>query len=51
MDKDGVLKNNEVGGESLSNTEKIVAELGDFVKKPRNREITRSGENTTCQWN
>lgn len=35
MDKDGVLKNNEVGGESLSNTEKIVAELGDFVKKAK----------------
>ena len=38
MDKDGVLKNNEMGGESLSNTEKIVAELGDFVKKAKEQE-------------
>ena len=38
MDKDKVLKNNEVGGENLSDAEKIVAELSDFVKKAKEQE-------------
>lgn len=38
MDKDGVLKNNEAGGENLSDTERIAAELGDFVKKAKEQE-------------